>query len=307
MAIKISRQRRREKIAGYLCISPWLIGFIIFGLGPIIASLILSFCKYPITKSPQWIGLGNYQEMFFGDEIFWLSLKVTSIYALVSVPVGLAIALLLALLLNMKLPGIPVFRTIFYLPAIVSGVALALLWRWIFQPDVGIINRGLRIIGLAPEYLPKWLESPDWALWAIIIMSLWGVGGAMIIFLAGLQGIPKELYESSRIDGAGVWSQFKNVTFPMLSPVIFFNLIMGIIASFQVFTQAYIMTNGGPRNATMFYVLYLYRNAFEYFRMGYASALAWFLFLVIFIMTAIVIKSSPMWVYYEGELKGGRK
>jgi multiple sugar transport system permease protein len=290
----------QEAIAGYIAISPWILGFIIFTGGPIIASFIFSFCEYPIVQSPKYIGLENYREIF-GDELFWKSLKVTSYYALGAVPLHLIIGLLLSVLMNQKVKGINLFRTMYYTPAVVSGVAVAILWRWIFNPDFGVLNYLLRLIGIKG---PAWLGDTNWVIPAFIVMSLWAVGGSMIIYLAGLQGIPTQLYEAAKIDGASVLQQFFSITIPMMSPVILFNLVMGIIGSFQIFTQAYVMTGGGPMNASLFYVLYLYRNAFLYFKMGYGSALAWILFIIVLVFTLLIFKSSPMWVYYEGELKG---
>jgi multiple sugar transport system permease protein len=306
-----SRAARRRTLTGYLFISPWLLGFIIFGGGPIVASLLLGFCEWdgisPISNI-QWVGLGNYRtllgfvqregSMVPRDPLFWQSLKVTFAYALFSVPLGIIAALIAALLMNQRLRGIGIYRTIFYLPVVTSGVATALLWRWIFNSRYGLLNLALRKIGIAG---PLWLESPSWALPAFVIMSLWGIGNAMIINLAGLQGIPRQLYEAAEIDGAGMLRKFRHITLPMLSPVIFFNLIMGTIYSFQVFTQALIITNGGPGNATLFYVLYLYRNAFVFFKMGYAAAMAWILFLIVFAITLLNFRVAKKWVYYHGE------
>lgn len=290
----------REALDGWLYASPWIIGFFLFTLGPIVASFVLAFMKWDLVNPPRWIGLDNYLRMF-NDSVFWSSLKVTAIYSCFGVPLNLFGSLILALLCNQKLRGIEIFRTIYYLPSVVSGVAIGLLWKWLFDPTFGLINYLLSLVGIEG---PMWLASETWALPALIVMGLWGVGGGMVIFLAGLQGIPLELYEAAELDGANRWNKFWQITIPMLSPVIFFNLIMGIISSFQTFTYAYVMTGGGPNNATLFYVLNLYYNAFLYLRMGYASALAWFLFLVILTLTGLVFKSSPMWVYYESEVKG---
>lgn len=302
----MARQRRISRLAAieeryfYLFISPWIIGFLLFVLVPMIASIFFSFCRYDVLTSPNWCGLDNYRRLF-SDELFWKSLKATSLYALGSVPLGLAISLFIALMLNRDIKGVAWFRTVFYLPSVISGVAVSLLWMWIFNPDFGILNHLLwkffRIQG------PAWIASEEWVIPSLIIMSLWGIGGGIVIYLAGLQGIPTELYEAAEIDGAGGWRKLINITLPMISPVIFFNLVMGIIGSFQVFTQAYVMTNGGPNNASLFMVLYLYRNAFQYFSMGYASAIAWILFMIIMALTMLVFKSSPMWVYYEGALR----
>jgi multiple sugar transport system permease protein len=291
---------RRDAIDGYLFILPWILGFFIFTIGPMIASLYFSFTDYNLLEPSKWVGLANYQELFGKDKLFPISLGVTFRYAAASVPLQLALAMLLALLLNQRVPGIRFYRTAFYLPSLLGGVALTLIWMWIFSPQFGLLNSLLRQVGIEG---PLWFQSSRWALPGLIIMSMWGVGGTMIIFLAGLQNIPGHLYEAAEIDGAGAWSKFRNVTLPLLSPTIFFNLVMGVIGSLQTFAQAFIATAGGPSNATLFYNLYLYMNAFQYFEMGYASALAWILFVVILALTLLVIRSSPMWVYYEGTLR----
>jgi multiple sugar transport system permease protein len=299
---KWMNRTRREAIDSYVFMSPAIVGLIVFMLGPIVASAYFSFTDYDILGSPVWIGLGNYIKLFH-DPLFWQSLKVTLVYSVVSVPAGLILSLFLAILLNRNIRGIFIFRTIFYLPSVMSGVAVALLWKWIFNPDFGLINWALGLIGV---HGPKWFIDEQWALPPIIIMGLWNVGGSMLIYLAGLQGIPTDLYEASEIDGANKRKQFFHITIPMLSPVIFFNLITGIISALQVFTEGFIMTAGGPNNATLFSVLYLYRNAFSYLQMGYASALAWVLFIIILSFTLIVFKSSPMWVFYEGNRRSGK-
>lgn len=225
-------------------------------------------------------------------------------YAVAAIPLGLILGLLLALLLNTKVPGIAFWRTLYYTPSVVSGVAVAILWSYLFNPFWGVINWILNLVtGIPMVQLPKWLADPNWALPALIIMSLWGVGGGMIIYLAGLQGIPTALYEAAEIDGANKIQSFFKITLPLITPVLFYNLVTGIIGTFQYFTNAYVMTQGGPIERTLFYNLYLYRNAFQYHQMGYASALAWVLFLIILVMTVIVFRSSAMWVYYEGQLK----
>jgi len=289
-------QARREERYFYLFISPWLIGFLVFFLGPIIASLFFSLSIYDVINPPRWSGLANYKGLF-ADRLFWQSLKVTSLYSVGSVALGIVASLAIALLLNRNIHGVAWFRTIFYLPSVISGVAVSLLWMWIFNPDFGILNYLLwtifRIRG------PTWIYSEQWVLPSLIIMSLWGMGGGIVIYLASLQGIPTDLYEAAEIDGAGSWSKLTKITLPMMSPVMFFQLIMGIIGSFQVFTQAYVMTDGGPHYASLFYVLHLYRHAFKYFRMGYASALAWILFLILLGLTVLVFKSAALWVYYE--------
>lgn len=289
--------RRREAVMAYLFLSPWLLGFLIFLVGPMVASFYLSFTEYKVIQPPQWIGLGNYARMF-GDDLFYQALSVTARYTVISVPLGITVALALAMLLNQRIVARGLLRTIFYLPSIISGVAVAIVFAWIFNAQFGILNYLLSFVGIAG---PNWLGSPRWALWAFVLMSLWGVGGNMVIFLAALQGVPKALYEAGELDGATQWQRFWRITVPMISPAILFVTIMGIIASFQTFTQSYIMTGGGPANSTLFYLLYLYKNAFSWFEMGYASALAWLLFLIIIVCTLLLLRVSSWWVYYEGE------
>ena len=300
----MSRMAVREAIEGYLSISPWLLGLLIFTLGPIFASFYLSLTDYEVVKPPVFAGLSNYRRLV-GDRLFWQSLKVTSTYVFVSIPLSITLAFMVALLMNQKVKLLGFYRTAYYMPNLVPAVGSAILWIWLLNPEFGLINQFLRgVVGI--ENPPLWLSHTKWALPALIIMSLWGVGGPMLIYLAGLQGIPTDLYEAAEIDGAGAVARFRHVTVPQMTPVIFFNLVMGIIGSFQVFTAGYIMTGGGPRYATLFYVLYLYNNAFSYFRMGYASALAWVLALIILFFTLLVFRSSAAWVYYEGELRGRR-
>ncbi|NLE46758.1 MAG: sugar ABC transporter permease, partial [Chloroflexi bacterium] len=293
---------RHEAIFGFIFIAPWIVGFLALQLGPMLASLVLSFTEYQIVAPPEFIGLANYIKMFGSDASFRDAVRVTLTYGVVAVPLQLVGGLIVALLLNQKVPGLTIWRTVYYLPSVVSGVSVAMLWVWIFHTEFGLINLVLRVV--ANIQGPAWLSHPNWALPALIIMSLWGVGSSMIVNLAGLQGIPTELYEAASIDGATWWSKFWKVTLPMLSPVLFFNLVMGVIGSFQYFTNAYVMTGGGPGRATLFYNLYLYNNAFQYYKMGYASALAWVLFLIILAFTLLIFKSSPLWVYYEGTVKG---
>jgi multiple sugar transport system permease protein len=292
----------REEIAFYFFISPWLIGLLAFTLGPMIASLFLSFTKYDVITPMRWIGLENYRIAFLTDPLFWQSLKVTTIYVLGSVPLQMILGLVVAILMNQALRGITLFRTVYYIPAVISGVPLALLWMAIFNP-YGVVNGFLARLSIKG---PNWLFSEEWVIPAFIIMSLWGIGGTMIIYLAALQGVPQHLYEAADLDGAGAVAKFWNVTVPMISPVIFFNLVMAVIGSFQTFTNALVMTSGGPNNASLFYMLHLYRNAFSYFKMGYGCALAWVLAVIILALTMLVIKSSPAWVYYEGMI-GGRQ
>lgn len=293
-----SRMQRREAIEGYLWISPWLIGFIIFALGPILVSLYLSFTEYKIAGSPVWIGMENYRQAFFEDKLFWPSLYRTVYFAVATVILGVLGSLLAALLLNQNMRGRNIFRALYYLPSLTPVVALAILWQWLLQPQVGLVNYALSLVDING---PGWLTSRQWAIPSMVIISLWASigGGRMIIFLAGLQGVPKELYESAELDGASTIQRFIHITLPMISPVILFNVILGVIGSFSVFSLAYVATNGGPNYATWFFVLHLYYNAFSYFQMGYASALAWVFFIIIFALSYLQIKLSDRWVYYE--------
>lgn len=290
----------------YLFISPWLAGFCLFMLFPILFSLVLSFARWDmISPTAEYVGLANFERMILRDEYFWKSLRVTALYALGSVPLGLAGSLALAVLLNRPVPGQNYFRTIFYVPAVVSGVTVAILWMGILNPQFGLINdwlaRLLGPLGVRHDDLPRWLFSSRWALISIILMNLWSIGPGALIFLAGLSAIPTQLYEAARIDGAGRWGVFRNVTLPLLTPMILFNLIMSVIGSFQVFAQGYIMTGGGPRQSTLFLVLYIWQRAFWDFQVGYASAMAWVLFLVILSLTLIVLRTSRRWVHYGGD------
>jgi multiple sugar transport system permease protein len=295
-------RRLKQTLEGYLFISPWLVGLLLFTVGPVVASFVLSFYKWSLIRPPQFVGLDNYITMFTEDAFFWQSLSVTLIYVVVAVPLQIGFALFLAILLNQKVRLIPLFRTIFYLPSVISGVAVAVLWLWLYQPQFGLINNFLRQLGIEG---PLWLVSQRWAQPAIIGASLWTVGGTMIIFLAGLKDIPQHLYEAAELDGAGEMAQFRHVTLPMLSPVIFFNLVLGMIVAFRQFELPLVMTEGGPVNATMFYALYLYLSAFKFLKMGYASALGWVLLLIIMAFTAVQLRLARRWVYYEyGE--GGR-
>jgi multiple sugar transport system permease protein len=293
-------RERREAMHAYVFMSPVIIGLLLFTLGPVLVSLGLSFTEYNLLSDPKWIGVENYIKMY-GEKLFWQSLRVSAIYSVVSVPLGLVLALFLAILLNQKIRGMYVFRAVYYLPTVISGVGVAMLWRWIFNGQYGVINTLLQNVGIKG---PNWLIDENWALTALIITSIWGVGGTMLIFLAGLQGIPQELMEAAEIDGAGRWQQFRHVTMPLISHVTFFNLVLGIIGALQVFTDAYVITNGGPNNATMFISVYLYRHAFFYLNFGYSAALAWVLFVIVMVLTLLVFRSSPMWVFYESERQG---
>jgi multiple sugar transport system permease protein len=293
-----------EALNFYLFVSPWVIGFLVLILGAVLFSLGMSATDWRLGRDISFVGLENYVKALTIDPMFWRSLRITATYSAVAVPLNLAAGLAVAILLNQNVKGLSTFRTLFYLPSLVGGVAQSLLWVWIFNPEFGLLNWLLSLMGIQG---PDWIFSPEWALPSFILMNLWTIGSGMLINLASLQGIPTHLYEAAEIDGAGAIQRFRHVTLPMMTPVIFFNLIMGIIASFQIFTQAYVMTNGGPANATLFYVLHLYRNAFEYLNMGYASALAWILFVVILLLTLLVFRSSAMWVFYQGELRGQEK
>lgn len=292
-----SRRVLKRNLSGWLFASPWILGFLLWTLGPMIASLFIAFTEWDLITSPRWIGLTNIT-MMLDDALVGQALKVTMIYAAVSVPIHLAVGLLLAVLLNSDIRWLRFYRTAYYMPSVLSGVAVALLWRWLFSTEFGLFNATLASFGITG---PSWLGDSAWALPSLILMSVWGVGAGVIIYLAGLQGIPTDLYEAAQVDGATSWYRFWYVTLPMMTPILFFQLITGVIAALQVFTQAFIMTKGGPNNSTLFFLLYLYRNAFEYFRMGYASALAWVLFLFILGLTLILFRLSDMWVYYEGD------
>ncbi|MGQ9630013.1 MAG: carbohydrate ABC transporter permease [bacterium] len=289
---------RREWIRvgkGLLFISPWIVGFSTFQFYPFLASLYYSFTRYSILSSPRFIGLDNFKELILKDPRFWVSLYNTLYYTVFTVLLGGLTSLSLAILLNMKVQGMAVYRTIYYLPSIVPVVATSVIWIWLFNPQYGIINTILFYL-----HLPSigWFSDPAWSKPALIIMSIWAVGGAVIIYLAGLQDIPQQLYEAATVDGANWWQLFIHITIPMLSPVIFFNMIIGLIGAFQYFTQAYVITGGGPADSTLFYSLYLYFSAFQFFKMGYASAMAWILFLIIMGATLLIFKTSGRWVHY---------
>ncbi len=296
---------KKSTFAFYAFISPWLVGFLVYTAYPMVYSFVISFTDWDSVSPMEFVGFKNYIRAFTGgDKWFWQSLKVTFYYTFLSVPLQLVLGFAIALLMNQKIPGMRLFRTFYYLPTLVSGVALTSLWLFIFNYNYGLLNSILKIFGIEPQF---WLANTKLVIPSLVLMSLWGVGGNMVIYLAGLQGISTELYEAAAIDGAGGWKKLINITLPQMSSVIFFNLIMGIIGSFQTFTQSYIMTEGGPNGASMFYMLNLYQNAFEKFKMGYASALAWILFVIILAFTALIFKSSDLWVYYETEVQDTKK
>ncbi len=297
---RMSVARRREALQGFLYISPWIIGFILFVAGPLLASLYYSFTYYPLLSKPSWVGLQNYSTAFFKDRIFWLSSWRTLLWAITTVPLGIIGSFLAALLLNRTVRLKTVWRVFFFLPSLTPEIAAAILWLWILQPDVGIVNNTLKAwFGLRG---PNWLASPSWALPSLIIISLWtGIGSIrMLIFLAGLQGVPQELYDAGMVDGVNWWQRTRHITLPLISPTILLNLVLGIIGALQVFGLAFVTTGGGPAYATYFFGLHLYQTAFRSFDMGYGSALAWFLFTVILVLTLIQISLSGRWVYYSG-------
>ncbi len=300
-SVKRSSLRRREEVAGWLFALPWIVGFLAFTAGPMTASAVFAFTDWNIMQPMHWTGFDNIKRALTRDPLVWQSLKVTTIYAFVSVPLQIVLGFAIALLLNTDIRGLQYYRTVYYLPAVLSGVAVSLLWRWVYAPDFGLINSLLASVGIRG---PGWLGDSRWALPALIGMSLWHVGGPMVVYLAGLQGVPTDLYEAAEVDGASWGMRFWHITIPMMTPVLFYQLVTGIINALQVFTQALIMTDGGPHNATLFFMLYLYRNAFDYFKMGYASVLAWILFFYILLLTVLVVRSSRFWVFYVGEVRG---
>jgi multiple sugar transport system permease protein len=293
---------KREAIGGLLFVSPWIIGFLVWTVGPMLWSFAMTFTNWDVFNPPRFVGLDNWIRMLTQDRLFWISLRVTLLYAVATIPLGLVIGLGIALLMNTNMPGMRIWRTIYYLPILVSEAAQAVLWIYIFNPRYGVINVFLRALGIDG---PSWLSSSQWLMPAFWIMSMWHVGGAMMIYLGGLQSVPSELHEAAEIDGAGVIQRFWSITLPMLSPVILYNLIVRLIGTFQVFTLAYIITDGRgtPGRAGYFYMLHLYQMGFRDFRMGYASTMAWFLFIVLVGLTVLVFKSSNAWVFYQGEMR----
>ena len=288
---------RKEALSFYIAIAPWLVGFLLFTAGPMLISLLTSFTDWDLLTDPMWVGLDNYRNLAT-DPLFIQSIKVTLAYTAAYVPLDLVGGLLLALLVRPRLKGIGLFRTIFYLPTVFSGVAFVVVWLWMLNPNGGLINLALGWFGIEG---PRWLLDPKYALWSLVMMSFWGWGRSMALYLGGMQSIPGELYEAAAMDGASSFRQFFAVTLPLLSPTIFFNLVLSVIATFQSFTSAFVATNGGPLDSTLFLVLYIYRQAFEFFHMGYAAALAWVLFFIILILTLLLLRSQKFWVFYLGE------
>jgi len=293
--------RRSEAIAGLLMASPWMIGFLVFVAGPMIYSLYLSMTRWDLFTPPQWIGLDNFTTLLTDDPTFFQALKITTIYAFIGVPLQVGLGLVLATLLNQKIRFLSLFRSIYYLPSVIGGISVAIMFRWIFGTQFGLINGMLSGLGIQG---PSWLGDPSWVMVSFVLMSLWGSGASMLIYLGALQSIPTELYEAADVDGAGTLAKFFRITIPMMTPVIFFNMVMGIIHALQEFVLPFVMTSGGPADASLFLVLYLYRNAFQFFQMGYASAIAWLLFIYILLLTLLVVRSSSAWVYYEGSVRG---
>lgn len=296
MRTKKSKLRRQETIAFYSFISPWVVGFLVFTIGPILASLVLSFTNWDIFQAPKFVGIQNYHNLLINTPLFWTALGNTAYYALITVPLGIILALILAVLLNQQLIARRWWRTAFYLPSTLPIVSVVLLWSWLLAPS-GMVNEVLGWIGI---HGPAWFVNPSWEKPGLILMSLWGAGGGTILFLAGLQGIPRYLYEASSLDGASAWHKFSRITVPMLSPIILFNLVTGIIGAMQVFTQVYII---GANNSTLMMVPFLFQEAFQDYNMGFASALAWVLFLLIILLTLFVLRWSSAWIYYEGEIR----
>jgi multiple sugar transport system permease protein len=297
---QLTPERRREALAGYLFISPWLIGFVVFFVGPIIASFILSFTSWNIVGEPVWVGLENYQTIFTNDARFIKSVQVTLTYSVLYLPLEVICGIGLAVLMNQKLKGIGLFRTLFYMPSVVPQVAAAMVWLWMLNSRYGVVNTLLNSFGVTG---PNWLGNPGYILPSLTIIALWGIGGSAVIYLAGLQNIPETFYEAATVDGANATQKFFRITLPLLSPTIFFQLVLGLIGVFQTFTPAFIAAgeSGGPLQSGLFYMLYLYNRGFVTLRMGYASALAWILTVFILIVTVVVLRSSQYWVYYEAD------
>jgi multiple sugar transport system permease protein len=312
----------KRHLLGYAFISPWLIGFAVFTFVPFLVSIYLSFTRYNIVTDPVWVGAVNYKTLVARDPLFWKSLSITLKYAAVAVPLGIAAGVALALLLNLEIGGISLYRTVFFLPSIVPVVATSVIFVWILNPQIGLVNGLLRHIHLPAFHIgqfaifshafgpidypggpiigPNWLGDQRWAFTSLVLMSLWAVGGSMVIYLAGLKDIPVQLYEAAMIDGASAWQRTRHITLPMLTPVIFFNLVMGTIGAFQYFTQAYVIMEGGggPNDSTYFYALYLFNRAWRYLDMGYASAMAWILFVIVMVVTGLIFRSHRRWVHY---------
>jgi multiple sugar transport system permease protein len=287
---------RNELKWAMVFVAPWVLGFAVFMAYPVVASLFYSFCEYSVLSKPVWIGLGNYADLI-DDDVFRIALKNTFVFALFALPLGMLFSLALAALLHISAIGRTTFRSIFFLPSLVPIVANAIVWMWMFNGEFGLLNYGLRFVGVQG---PNWLGDPTWAMPALIFMGFWGVGQSVVIFLAAFQEVPVEMYEAAELDGAGLWDKFRRVTLPLISPVLYFQLIMGIIGVLQVFAAPFIMTGGGPARSTLFYSLYLYDNAFRFLKMGYACAMAWILFIIILALTWLATRLSSKYVHYQG-------
>ena len=288
--------RKREIITAYVGLSPFIVGFLAFTVGPIVSSLYFSFTKYDLFTPPRWIGLRNFVKLFTDDRLFLHSLSVTTRYTVITVPAAIVVGYALALLLNRDLVGLSFWRTAFYMPAVVPGMATAFAFMFLLQADVGFVNTFLRSLGIQG---PRWFGDPKWVLWTFTIMALWAAGGGVVLYLAALQGVPTALYDAAKIDGANAWRRFWHVTLPMTSPVIFFTFLTGMIGTFQIFTSAFVSTGGGPANSSLFYMLHLYQQGWKNLKMGYAAAMAWVLFVILFVLTFISLRVSGRVVYYE--------
>lgn len=301
------KKKNWTQITPYLFILPWIIGFLAFTIGPLIFSFIMSFFNWPVIGDPSFVGLGNYIQMFTKDKQFFKSLLISIRYAAIFVPVNMTIALFLAMLISQPVKGAKVYRTIFYIPTVISGVAISILWGWILNGDYGVLNYLLSLIGIEG---PKWLVDPAWAILAVVIASAFGVGSMMLIFYTNIKNIPLDIYEAASIDGASPARKFFSITLPIITPTLLFNLITSIISSFQQVTLVMLLTAGGPMKSTYFYGLMTYNNAFKHHKLGYASANAWVMFVIILCLTMLVFKSSSAWVFYEnasgGKKKGGK-
>ncbi len=305
MDARLSKKSKvMEKLTPYLFISPWLIGFFAFTAGPLVLSLVMSFYDWPVIGESTFVGLGNYIRMFTQDPQFWNSLGLTLKFAVIFVPLNMIIALVLAMLIATNVKGSNLFRVIFYIPSVVSGVAVAIIWGWILDSNNGILNYILSLVGIDG---PLWLQDPKWAIVAIVIASAWGVGNMMLIFYTDIKSIPSSYYEAAVIDGATPLQQFFKITIPIITPTILFNLVTSTISALQQLTLVILLTGGGPMKSTYFYGLFVYENAFKHHRLGYASANAWVMFFIILGMTAVIFKSSSAWVFYENEVKKTKK
>lgn len=295
---QFTKRERQRLFVGLAFISPWIIGLVVFTVGPIVASAYYSLTEFTIFTAPRWVGLQNYQTLFFKDQHFFLSLYNTLYFTILVIPASILAAMAMAMALNVKLRGVTVYRGIYFLPSIVPAVSSAVLWGWILNPQWGLLNSFLRALGIPG---PGWISSPTWSKPSLAMIAVWGTGSDMLIYLAGLQDIPQSLYEAASLDGASSWQKVWRITIPLLTPVTFFQLINGVIWAFQYFTEAFVMTGGGPANSTLFYALYLYNNAFVALKMGLASAQAWILFVIVMLATVVILRSSKGWVYYEGQ------